>query len=164
MAVDETHAVINLGGDGDVADIPAMVPVAASAVSASSASLVGTGTDVQAILEELDNGTTLDNQVQALTPGAAVALDASAGHVCTLAMSADATQTITISNLTAGQSLTVIATQNGAGGKALVFASTFFAGGTEPTMTATAGAVDIYTVVLVGTQLYGFVAGQDMKA
>lgn len=135
----------------------------AADVALDSTTLVGTAETVQAAIEELDNGTNLDNQVQVLTPGAAVALDASLGHVCTLAMSTDATQTITISNLTAGQSLTVIATQNGAGSKALVFASTFFAGGTEPTMTTTAGAVDIYTIMKVGSQLYGFVGGQDLK-
>jgi hypothetical protein len=136
---------------------------AASAVSASSTSLVGTGTTVQAVLEDLDNGLTLDNQVQAVAGVTATAVDASLGHVVTIAMGTDATQTVTISNLTAGQSMTFFVTQNGAGSKALVFASTFFAGGTEPTMTATADAVDCYTVINIGGQLYGFVAAQDLK-
>jgi hypothetical protein len=106
----------------------------------------------------------LDDTVVVLTPGAAVAYDASDGHVATLAMSTDATQTVTITNLAAGEAVVVHATQNGAGSKALVFASTHFAGGTEPTQTATASAVDIYTVMNVGGQLYGFVVGQDLKA
>lgn len=106
----------------------------------------------------------LDDTVVVLTPGAAVAFDASLGHVATLAMSADATQTITVSNLASGESVTVYATQNAAGSKALVFASTHFAGGTEPTQTAAAGAVDAYVINKVGSQLFGFVAGQDLKA
>ncbi len=117
-----------------------------------------------ALASAVSGSSLLDNTVQALTAGAAIACDASLGHVATLAMSeTDATQTITISNLTAGQSMTFFVTQAAAGSKALVFASTFFAGGTEPTQTATASAVDAYTVVKIGSQLYGFVAGQDLK-
>jgi hypothetical protein len=123
---------------------------------------VDSSSDVTALTAEVDE-LQLDDTVVALTPGIAVAYDAALGHVATLAMSTDATQTITISNLAAGESCTVVATQNAAGSKALVFASTFFAGGTEPTMTAAASAVDIYTVINIGGQLYGFVAGQDMK-
>jgi hypothetical protein len=105
----------------------------------------------------------LDDTVVVLTAGAAIAFDASLGHFATLAMSTDATQTITITNLAAGESVTVVATQNAAGSKALVFASVFFAGGTEPTMTAGASAVDAYRIIKSGTQLYGFVLGQDLK-
>jgi hypothetical protein len=120
----------------------------------------GDVTDLEAEVDELQ----LDDTVVVLTAGAAIAYDALLGHVATLAMSeTDATQTITISNLAAGESCTVVATQAAAGSKALVFASTFFAGGTEPTQTAAAAAVDVYTVINIGGQLYGFVAGQDMK-
>lgn len=136
---DHTNAIFGLGVDDE--------------------DVVGDVADVAADVAELQ----LDDTVVVLTPGAAVAYNAALGHVATLAMSTDATQTITISGLVSGESCTVIATQNAAGSKALVFASTFFAGGTEPTMTATASAVDIYTIIKVGSQLYGFVAGQDLK-
>jgi hypothetical protein len=130
-----------------------------AALDTEVASLDSEVTTAQADIDELQ----LDDTVVVLTPGAAVSYDASLGHVATLTMDASATTTITITGLVSGESCTVVATQNSAGSKALVFDSTFFAGGTEPTQTAGANAVDIYTILKIGTQLYGFVAGQDLK-
>ncbi len=173
MAHGTDQAVLGLG---DGSDAPNAGPVTTGADNRLETLVEGSTVDLatQAELDTVSSAVTavgvevdelqLDDTVVALTPGAAVAYDASTGHVATLAMSTDNTQTITISNLVAGESCTVVATQNAAGSKALVCASTFFAGGTEPTMTATAGAVDIYTIIKIGSQLYGFVAGQDLKS
>ena len=136
--------------------------MSSSSVGASAA-YVAADAVVSAAFAAADTTLRLADTVQVLaTSTGAVAFNAALGRVGTLAMVATVASTVTFTNMVSGQSCTVISTQNATAGT-LVFANTFFAGGTEPTVSSGSGAVDVYTIILIGTQLYGFVAGQDMK-
>ena len=99
---------------------------------------------------------------------ASQAIDLEDGNVVTATLSV-ATTTFTFSNPIASDdctSFTLILTQDGTGSRAVTWPGAVdWAGGTAPTLTTTAAAVDIITFVTVnaGTTWYGFVAGQDMK-
>jgi len=56
---------------------------------------------------------------------------------------------------TAGQSFILIVSQDATGGRTATFTSVKWPGGTAPTITATASAVDILSFVSNGTNWYG---------
>lgn len=61
---------------------------------------------------------------------------------------------------------TIVFVQGGAGGFTVGWdAAVLWPGGSAPTITATAGAIDVLTFLTldVGTSVYGFVSGQDFS-
>jgi len=101
------------------------------------------------------------------TSGAAATLDLENGNVFDLTLTANCT--ITLSNPpasgTAG-SFTLIARQDATGSRTITWpASVKWAGGTAPTLTTTASAVDIltFTTVDAGSNWFGFSAGLEMS-
>jgi hypothetical protein len=111
-----------------------------------------------------DYGETLSTNV---TSGAAATLDLVNGNVFDLTLTANCT--ITLSNPpasgTAG-SFTLIARQDGTGSRIITWpVSVKWAGGTAPTLTTTASAVDILTFSTVdgGSNWFGFSAGLEMS-
>jgi hypothetical protein len=80
--------------------------------------------------------------VVALTDGATITPDFSAANYFSVTLGGNRTLA-NPSNQTAGQSGTIVITQDGTGGRTLAYGSNYkFAGGTVPTLTTTAGAVD----------------------
>ena len=72
--------------------------------------------------------------------------------------------TITLPTAVAGQSFTLLLRQDGDGSRTVTWASALWAGGTAPTLTTTASAIDILVFICIdGTNWMGFVSGQDMQ-
>ena len=81
--------------------------------------------------------------VTALTDGATITPDFAAANNFSVTLGGNRTLA-NPTNLTAGQSGTIVITQDGTGSRTLAYGSYFkFAGGTAPTLTTTAAAVDV---------------------
>ena len=81
--------------------------------------------------------------VVALTDGATITPDFAAGNNFSVTLGGSRTLA-NPTNLTAGQSGVIVVTQDGTGGRTLAFGSNWkFPGGTAPTLTTTAAAVDV---------------------
>ena len=79
----------------------------------------------------------------ALTDAASVAIDLSLANNFTLTLAGNRTLAAP-TNVTAGQSGVIVVTQDGTGSRTLAYNSIYkFAGGTAPTLTTTASAVDV---------------------
>ena len=79
----------------------------------------------------------------ALTDASSVAIDLSLANNFTLTLAGNRTLAAP-SNVTAGQSGVIVVTQDGTGSRTLAYNSIYkFAGGTAPTLTTTASAVDV---------------------
>lgn len=90
-------------------------------------------------------------------------LDLDTNQHFVLTMTGDVT--ISVTNAPTGiQRFTVVLKQDGTGGHTTTWGfSPLWAGGSAPTVTATASAVDIYTFYFDGTNYYGFTAGQGFS-
>lgn len=114
----------------------------------------------------------LKNYAETVVPVTATAtttLDIANGNVFNLTHGVDIT-TLNLSNPVASgssSSITIVRTKDASGdARAITWpASVVWAGGTEPTLTQTASAIDIFTLFTVdgGTTWYGFVAGLNMQ-
>lgn len=83
----------------------------------------------------------------ALTDAATIAVDASLGNVYTVTLGGNRTLGQP-TNPTDGQSITIFITQDGTGSRTLAYhADWLFPGGTDPTLTTTAAAVDVLSAV-----------------
>jgi len=82
-------------------------------------------------------------------------LSLTSGTVQTVTLTASTACTFTMPTATAGKSFILIVTQASGGSGTAVFTSVKFPGGTAPTITATASAVDILTFVANGTSWFG---------
>ena len=81
--------------------------------------------------------------VVALTDGATITPDFAAGNNFSVTLGGNRTLA-NPSNLTAGQAGTIVITQDGTGSRTLAYGSNWkFPGGTAPTLTTTASAVDV---------------------
>lgn len=72
--------------------------------------------------------------------------------------------TITLPAAVAGQSLTALLKQDEEGGRTVTWDSALWAGGTPPTLSTTANAIDVLVFICIdNTSWMGFVSGLDMK-
>ena len=99
------------------------------------------------LLSETTNGQSLTGGVRgsitALTDGATITPDFDDNNNFSVTLGGNRTLA-NPSNITAGQSGVIVVTQDGTGSRTLSFGSNFkFAGGTAPTLTTTASAVDV---------------------
>ena len=100
--------------------------------------------------------------INALTSSSAITIDMSTAqnHSVTLAHNT----TFDISNGTAGQTGSIIITQDGTGSRTASFSSKFkFAGATAPTLTTTASAVDRIDYFIVSSSLIHAVATTNLS-
>ena len=98
---------------------------------------------------------TSPTQVTVGTGTTALDTTLSAGTVLRYILTASQATTFTMPTATAGKSFILILTQAASGLTTATFTSVKFPGGTAPTITATASAVDILTFVANGTNWYG---------
>jgi len=72
--------------------------------------------------------------------------------------------TITLPEAKAGQSLTVLLKQDEEGNRTVTWDSALWSGGTPPTLTTNADAIDVLVFICIdNTNWMGFVSGLDMK-
>jgi hypothetical protein len=69
--------------------------------------------------------------------------------------------TITMPTATSGKSFIMFLKQDGTGSRTVTWSTVKWAGGTNPTITATASRQDIYSFFADGTNWYGVVVGQN---
>ena len=105
---------------------------------------------------------TVTNYVESVvavgTVGASSTLSLTNGTVQTATLTASTPCTFTMPTATAGKSFILILTQAATGMTTATFTSVKFPGGTAPTITATASAVDIISFVANGTSWFGTAA------
>lgn len=94
--------------------------------------------------------------------GTTETIDASAATVHDITLDDDCALTFAGTATGRSVSFTLIVRQDGSGGHAVTWPSVLWAGGTEPVVTTTASAVDVFTFFAIGTTWYGFTAGQAM--
>lgn len=71
---------------------------------------------------------------------------------------------ITLPEAKAGQSLTVLLKQDGIGSRTVTWHSALWAGGTPPTLSTDANAIDVLVFICIdNTNWMGFVSGLEMK-
>ena len=108
------------------------------------------------------NNPTVTNYVESVvavgTVGASSTLSLTNGTVQTATLTASTPCTFTMPTATAGKSFILILTQASSGMTTATFTSVKFPGGTAPTITATASAVDIISFVANGTSWFGTAA------
>lgn len=94
-------------------------------------------------------------------------LDMDNGNIFNVTLTENVT-TLTISNVppTGGVNIVLVLTQDATGSRTVTWpASVKWAGGTQPTLTTTANAIDIITMFSVdgGVSWFSFISGQDMQ-
>ncbi len=120
---------------------------AASAATASKIVLRGSGAEVKA--------SQFAATYQTLTDGATVNWNANNGAVATVTLGGNRTLA-NATNLLAGATYIVLVKQDATGGRTLAYGSQYkWPGGTDPTLSTAANAVDVLTFVCDGTNLYG---------
>ena len=102
---------------------------------------------------------TVTNYIETLqavgTVGASSTLSLATGTVLTATLTASTPCTFTMPTAVAGKSFILILTQAASGMTTATFTGVKYPGGTAPTITATASAVDILSFVSNGTNWYG---------
>ena len=120
--------------------------------------LTATGTHTFSGTTTLTNPT-VTNYVETLqavgTVGASSTLALTTGTVLTATLTASTPCTFTMPTATAGKSFILILTQASSGMTTATFTGVKWPGGTGPTITATASAVDIISFVANGSVWYG---------
>jgi hypothetical protein len=123
--------------------------------------VTGTGKMVLDTSPTVNNPTVTNyvETVQALgTVGASSTLALTSGTVITATLTASTPCTFTMPTATAGKSFILILTQAATGMTTATFTSVKYPGGTAPTITATASAIDIISFVANGTSWFGTAA------
>lgn len=149
------------------------VVVSGSPISGSASVVVEYATgDTSTILNDLNNylplsggtmtGTlelktyteTINNQGS--TSGSAN-VDWSTGSVQEMTLNGNTT--LSFINAIAGESITLLITQDSTGSRTCSFSNVRWAGGTAPTLSTTANATDIFVIIYNGTSFFGFTGG-----
>jgi hypothetical protein len=89
----------------------------------------------------------------------AITIDLANGTVQIITLTGNAT--ITMPTATSGKSFIMFLKQDGTGSRTVTWSTVKWAGGTNPTITATASRQDIYSFFADGTNWYGVVVGQN---
>jgi len=160
--VNNGSSTITLGGSltttGAFASTFAVTGSYTYTLPAATDTLVNLGSSQTLTSKTLTNPT-ITNYVETLqaigTVGASSSLALTTGTVLTATLTASTPCTFTMPTATAGKSFILKLTQAATGMTTATFTSVKWPGGTAPTITATASAVDILSFVADGTNWYG---------
>lgn len=92
-------------------------------------------------------------KINSLTSSASIAVDTDTASVHTVTLAHNAT--FTLSNMDAGQSVSIIITQDGNGNRTGTFTSVKFPAGVVTSLSTGAGDIDIVNIFYDGTNYYG---------
>ena len=92
----------------------------------------------------------------------ALTVDLANGTIQILTLTANAT--ITMPTASAGKSFIILLRQDATGSRSVTWSTVNWAGGTAPTITATASKQDIFSFFSDGTSWYGVTVGQNYTA
>ena len=91
--------------------------------------------------------------------GSALTLDLANGTIDIITLTANCT--ITMPTAAAGKSFLIFLKQDATGSRSVTWTTVKWAGGTAPTITATASKMDIFSFFSDGTNWYGVTVGQN---
>lgn len=148
-----TLAAVTTGVGGIVATADNSGNISILAGSTAALACTATGTTIAGVMALSGNYT--EGVVANGTVGSTKTLDLTSGTVHTATLTASTPCTFTMPTATAGKSFALILTQAATGMTTATFTSVKYPGGTAPTITATASAVDILTFVANGSVWYG---------
>jgi hypothetical protein len=97
----------------------------------------------------------ITEEITAKTSASSITINPNESSLQTVTLNTNAT--FTMSSFEAGQSVTLIIKQDGTGSRSGTFTSVKFPGG-APTLTTTANAIDVITIVYDGTDYLGNIA------
>ena len=148
-----TLAAVTTGVGGIVATADNSGNISILAGSTAALACTATGTTVAGVMAL--SGSYTEGVVAIGTVGASSTLALTNGTVQTATLTASTPCTFTMPTATAGKSFILILTQAATGMTTATFTSVKYPGGTAPTITATASAVDIISFVANGTSWFG---------
>lgn len=120
--------------------------------------------EITQVVDQIRTWTTVQRALETALTDGTVAVDMDTGQNFTLLLEENSTLAAP-SNLAAGQSGLFIITQDGTGNWTLGFNAAYkFVGGSAPTITATAGAIDILPYYCDGSNVFILPALLDIKA
>lgn len=133
--------------------------------------LVINGTTIEEIQSgdtyTLNSGSTLTNPTvtnyteTAYTANTSTAITVSLSNGTVQILTLTGNCTLTMPSAGAGKSFIIILRQDATGSRTITWSTVNWAGGTAPTITATASKQDIYSFFSDGTSWYGIVVGQN---
>jgi hypothetical protein len=97
----------------------------------------------------------IKEEITAKTSASSITIDPNESSLQSVTLNTNAT--FTMSGFETGQSMTLIIKQDGTGSRTGIFTSVKFPGG-PPTLTTTANAIDVITIVYDGTNYLGNIA------
>lgn len=127
----------------------------------NSADIVSTSA-TQTLTNKTLTNPTVTNYVETVftaNSSTAITLALTNGTVQIITLTGNAT--ITMPTATAGKSFIIMLKQDATGGRSVTWSTVKYAGGTAPTITATASRMDILSFFADGTNWYGTVIGQN---
>lgn len=108
-------------------------------------------------------GSSVDKVAPAASPGSAFTVDLSTGTVFDVTLTT-ANLTLTLPAPGAGKSFTLLLRQDATGSRVVTWPAAKWPGGATPTLTTTAGGVDLVSFLCVnGTDWLGFPSGYDLR-
>ena len=107
----------------------------------------------------------VDTSVPISSNAGVLTIDCSLGSVFTTTLSGDISSIVFSNGPSSGYvaNIILIVTQDPATPRTIAWGSILFNGGSAPTVTATVDAIDIFSFMLVGSTVYGYITGQNMS-
>lgn len=160
---DEFENIIDdYNGSISNANIAADAGIALTKISNTAVSL----TDTQTLTNKTLTGPTITSAIQTLkadSDASTVTFDLDAGSIHTVTLGGN--RTLALSNADAGKVFIIRLIQDGTGSRTVTWFSTIdWIGGTAPTLTTTAAAIDVFGFICTASNVYdGFIVGQALS-